>query len=188
MRKPVALAATAGLLTATAALAAPAHAACAVSDPLCSDVSFTVGAGTISLVAPSAATGGTATVSGSGATVEIPLGATTVTDLRVASPGWSVSATASDFATTGGTIDKTQAAFSVPADGVATGLVGAALCTTRTRKSTPTAVDANGTTTQIFRCTQVGVSGATYTPVLTVTVPAGSVAGTYTGTVTQSVS
>jgi hypothetical protein len=183
MRKPVALAAAAALLAGLVAMASPASAACAVSDPLCSNVSFTVAAGTIALVAPAAATGGTATVSGSGATVDISLGATTVTDARVGSTGWSVSATASDFATTGGTITKSHAEFSVPADATGTGL-----CATRTRKSTPTAVDTNGTVAAIIACTSIGASSATYIPVLTVVVPAGSVAGTYTGTVTQSVS
>jgi hypothetical protein len=188
MRTSLALAATAALCAGFAATASPASAACAALDTTCTNITFTVAAGTVAFVAPAAATGGTATTLGAGASVEIPLGATVVNDTRLTSTGWSVSATASNFATTGGTIDKSNAAFSVPSAATApTGVVGISTCSGTTRKATPTAVDSNGTTAAIIACTQAGASGATFIPVLTVSVPAGSVAGTYTGTVTQSV-
>jgi hypothetical protein len=188
MRKQVALAATAALFAGLVAVATPAAAACANGDTTCTGVTFTVAAGTVSLIAPGTATGGTATTLGSGATIDIPLGSTIVNDTRVGSTGWSVSATASSFATTGGSIDKSNASFSVPSAATApTGVLGISTCSSTTRKTTPVAVDANGTTSAIIACTQAGASGATFIPVLTVAVPSGSIAGTYTGTVTQSV-
>src|SRR5687768_2802919 len=128
MRMPVAVAACAGALAAMTALAAPASAACATGDLTCQDVSFTLDAGTISLTTAGAATGATTTLSGGTAQVEVTLGATVVNETRLDSPGWAVSATASSFTTTGGSIDKSAAAFSVPVAPTApTGVVGVPL-------------------------------------------------------------
>ena len=179
--------AAAAALCAAVGVAAPAEAACTVGDNTCTNVSFSVAAGTISLLAPTAATGGTATASGAGATVDISLGSTVVT-ASVTSSGWHVDATASDFTPSSGpAISKSNAAFSVP--GTPTAPAVGVLCSggSLSKKSTATAVNATtGTTTDIISCTAPGATGATFVPVLTVSVPAGSVAGSYTGTVTQS--
>ena len=109
-----------------------------------------------------------------------------MTDSRIGSSGWSVNATATDFATTGGTVTKSHASFTVPS--APTSVLG---CSSFPVRAT-SAVGVNGTTgtttAPILTCTAVGTSAATFTPVLTVAVPGGSVAGTYTGTVTQSAS
>jgi hypothetical protein len=170
-----------------AATAAPAAADCGVNVTTCTNVSFSVASGTISLLAPTAATGGTATASGAGATVDISLGSTVVT-ASVTSTGWHVDATASDFTPSSGpAISKSNASFSVP--GTPTNPTVGVLCSggSLVKKTTAVAVNATtGTTTDIIYCTAAGATGATFVPVLTVNVPAGSVAGTYTGTVTQS--
>jgi hypothetical protein len=49
-------------------------------------------------------------------------------------------------------------------------------------------VDTNGTTSAIIACSQAGASGLTYSPSLLITLPGTAVAGTYAGTVIQSVS
>jgi hypothetical protein len=187
MRTSLALAAAAALLGGVVASATPASAACSVGDTTCTNVSFSVAAGTIALLAPTAASGGTATSSGAGATVSISLGSTVVT-AGITSTGWHVDATASDFTpTTGPAISKAEASFSVP--GTPTAPTAGVLCggASLVKKTTPVAVNATtGTVTDIINCTAAGATGATFVPVLTVSVPAGSVAGSYTGTVTQS--
>src|SRR5438128_276780 len=60
------------------------------------------------------------------------------------------------------------------------------LSTFSSRASSPQAVDAGGSAT-ILTSNSAGPNAAVFTPVLKVTVPTGSVAGLYTGTVTQSV-
>jgi hypothetical protein len=187
MRASVAGVAAAALVAGVVGMASPASAACTVGDQTCSNITFTISAGTLTLVAPSAASG-TNTISGSGGVVDMSIGATVVNDTRLTSTGWSVSATASNFVSGGNTILKTASAFSVPnAITAPTGVTGLATCAASTRKTTPTTVDAGGTTAAIVSCTSAGTSGATYTPELLVTLPSTVVAGTYTGTVTQSV-
>ncbi|MDT7572691.1 MAG: hypothetical protein QOE05_2865 [Actinomycetota bacterium] len=187
MRTSLALAAAAALLGGLVASASPASAACGANVTTCTNVSFTVAAGTISLLAPTSASGGTATASGAGATVDISLGSTVVT-ASITSSGWHVDATASDFTPSSGpAIDKSNASFSVP--GTPTAPTAGVLCSGANLVKKTTAVAVNpttGTTTDIIYCTSPGLTGATFVPVLTVAVPAGSVAGSYTGTVTQS--
>lgn len=187
MRPSLALAATVALLAAGLGLAAPADAACSVGDTTCTGVVFTVSGGLISLAAPAAASAATATPSSTGGTVDISIGATVVTDGRIPTTGWSVTATASDFDAGGGaTIAKANAAFSIPS--APTSVTG---CSSfPTRRTTPLSVNASTGTTPsaILTCNALTVNAATYVPVLTVTVPSGAVAGVYTGTVTQSVS
>ena len=185
MRTTLALAASAALFAGLVGVATPASAIC---DPTqgCSGVTFTIAAGTISIVAPAAGGTATTTASGSGVSVAIPLTGTVVTDARIGSTGWSINATVTDFSTTGGTVAKAQASFTVPAN--PTSVTG---CSSFPIKATSAVgVDATtGTTTApILSCTALGTSAATFTPVLTVAVPGGSIAGTYTGTVTQSAS
>ncbi|MDX6198260.1 MAG: hypothetical protein QOJ79_1411 [Actinomycetota bacterium] len=183
MRTSLVLAATA-VLCALVGVATPADAACTGGDTTCSNIQFTVTGGVISINAPTSATA-SSTVSSSGGSLAIDLGNTVVTDLRVPTTGWSVTATASDFTTSGGTIPKTDSAFSVP--NAPTSVAG---CTSfPTRVTTPLSVNSSGTTpAAILTCTAVGTNNATYNPRLTITIPASSTAGVYTGTVTQSAS
>jgi hypothetical protein len=199
MRKPVVMT-LAGLAVAGAVAAAAPAAACTVGDLTCgtTEVAFTVASGTLAILTTPATVGtaanpGTApttAISGSTASVTVPLGATTVTDLRLASTGWSMTATAPDFVLATDatkTIAKTGAAFYVPAVPTADLAAGAPLLSTFSARATsPQAVDAGGSAT-ILTSNSAGPNAAVFTPVLKVTVPTGSVAGLYTGTVTQSV-
>jgi hypothetical protein len=185
MRTSLALAAAAALFAGLVGAATPAGAACSLGDTTCSNIQFTVTGGVISIAAPVSATA-SSTIASTGGTLAIDLGSTVVTDLRVPTSGWSVTATASDFsADTGGTIAKTAAAFSVP--NAPTSVVG---CTSfPTRVTSPLSVNSSGTTpSAILTCSAIGTNNATYNPRLTITVPASSTAGVYTGTVTQSAS
>jgi hypothetical protein len=186
MRTSFALAATAALLAGLVGVAAPADAACAGGDPTCTNIQFSVTGGVISINAPASATAGSSVTAAAGGTLAIDLGNTLVTDARVPTTGWSVTATASDFTgSPSGTVPKTDAAFSVP--NAPTSVVG---CTSfPTRVTTPLAVNSSGTTpSAILTCAAITTNNATYNPRLTVTIPASSTAGVYTGTVTQSVS
>lgn len=201
MRKVVVL--TAAALTA-AGLGGPAFAACGsnLADQ-CSGtttVAFTVlpDNGTISIVAAPAAVGAglgetAPTSSGTDAakTVTVVLGATTVLDGRTASPGWSVTATASAFTLTGTatTIAASKATFTVPNVPVAadsallTGaLTGASTSTISSRATSPAS---NGSV--ILASSSSSVNATTFTPQMRVDVT-GATSGLYTGTVTQSVS
>ena len=198
MRKAFALTLL-GASLAAAAAAAPATAG-TLGDLTCGEtqVAFTVAAGTLSIVTTPATVGTTAlpgvaptsTVSGGTTSVVVPLGATTVTDLRVASTGWSMTATAPDFVNATDatkTIGKTNAAFYVPAVPTADATAGAPLLSTfSSRDSSPKAVDAGGSAS-ILTSNSTGPNAAVFTPVLRVTVPTGSTSGLYTGIVTQSV-
>jgi hypothetical protein len=185
MRTSLALTAAAALCAGFVGAASPAAAVC---DPTagCSQVQFTITGGVISINAPTSATAGSTIAGASGGTLAIDLGNTVVTDARVPTTGWSLTATASDFTApaTSGTIAKTAAAFSVPnAPSAGAG------CTYPLRVSSPLSVNSSGTTpSAILTCSASATNNATYNPRLTLTIPASSVAGTYTGTVTQSAS
>jgi hypothetical protein len=121
----------------------------------------------------------------------VPLGVTTVLDSRTSSPGWTMSASASDFTTTGGTVAKAKAKFAIPLAPVAadaallTGaLSGAVLPTFSSRADTPTGTNGSAA---LLTAGAGSVNAASFVPVLTVDVT-GAAAGLYTGTVTQSVS
>jgi hypothetical protein len=185
MRTSLALAAAA-TLCAVVGIASPADAACGVGDTTCTNITFTVTGGVISIAAPTAATAGSTVTAAGGGTLAIDLGNTVVTDLRVPTTGWSVTATATDFTApdTSGTIAKTASAFSVPNAPTGTG------CTSfPTRVTTPLSVNSSGTTpSAILSCSAISTNNATYNPRLTLTIPASSTAGVYTGSVTQSAS
>jgi hypothetical protein len=185
MRTSLALAAAAALFAGVVGTATPAAAIC---DPSagCSGVTFTIAAGTISIVAPAAGGTATTTSNGGGVDVAVPLTGTVVTDSRIGSSGWSVNATVTDFSTTGGTVAKGQASFTVPA--APTSVVGCSSFPVRATSAVGVNSTTGTTTAPILSCTALGTSAATFTPVLTVAVPGGSIAGTYTGTVTQSAS
>lgn len=178
-----ALALGVALLPLWATAPAEADVACAVGSTSCT-VSFSVAASSVSL--STTAVGSSTTSAADGSAVDIALGTSIVT-ASISASGWHVDATASNFTSGATTITKSHASFSVPNAPTAPTL--GVLCPTAklTTRTAPTPVDATtGTVTDIVQCTAAGVTGATYTPVLRVTIPAGAVAGTYTGTVTQS--
>lgn len=190
MRKPVALAAAAATLSALVGLATPAAAACGSVGDICTaptGVTFTVNAGFLTITANATATPQSAVLGSSGATATIPLGTTTVSDTRLTPTAWSMTATASNFTSGVSTIAKTNASFSVQAGWSAPS--GQTLPTFSVSPfTTPASVDAGGSRL-LMSTTAAGTNnGVTFTPVLTVNVPTSTVAGTYTGTVTQSVS
>jgi hypothetical protein len=191
MRTSLAVATTGALLTAYVGLAAPASAACdeAVPDSCTTGVTavaFDVAQGTLTITTTSAASGAPAALGSSGARATIVLGASTVKDTRITPTGWSVSATASDFVTASGKIAKGRAMFSVqPGWTAPTGMTLPSL--SADPSTTPLPVDANGSRTLMTASAGATNTGITYTPVLTVVIPPNSAAGSYTGTVTQSV-
>lgn len=190
MRKTLAAAATAALL---AAMATPADAACGdnVGD-VCqgltpTTVSFLVELGTLTITSQAVApTTPSAVLGSSGSVATIPLGQTVVKDTRSTATSWSMTATASDFTFATTTIDKANASFSVQA--APTAPTGFSLPSYSIAPSTtPLAADANGSLTLMSTTAGATKNGVEFVPVLTVTVPAGTPAGAYTGTVTQSV-
>ena len=184
MRKTLALGATA-LTAASLALAAPASAACTDNVlNVCSStttVALVVDAGTIAIVSTPAATNLTSVLSGTDNVQTFSLGLTTVTDTRLTSTGWSVSASSSALANGGSSIPSSATSFYVPA--AATSVLGSH---TITRLATST-TDAVASGAALVTDTGSGLNTATFTPYMKVTVPSGTSALTYTGTVTQSV-
>lgn len=165
--------------------ATPASAACS-DDVLnvCSGtttVALVVDAGTIAILTTPAATNLTSVLTGTDNVQTVDLGLTTVTDTRLTSTGWSVSATSSDLTSGGSTIPASATSFYVPA--AATSVLGAH---TITRQAT-TAGGAVASGAALVTDTGSGVNTATFTPYMKIVVPSGTSALTYAGTVTQSV-
>lgn len=191
MRHRVAL--TAAFVVSALGLAGPALADCG-TDAVCADTStatiaLEVEQGTLTITSTGAPAPGSppAQLQGAGARASIALGSTTVKDSRLSAGSWSVTATVSDFASTSGKIPRSRAMFSVqpgwmaPADFVLPTFASAP-------SVNPQPVDASGTRTLMTTAAGSTGTGITFVPVLTITVPPNSAAGTYTGTVTQSVS
>jgi hypothetical protein len=204
MRKALALTLLGAAVTMTVGAGA-ASAACGSSlTDVCSGtttVAFTVlpDVGSISILPTAVAAGAgvgetapTSTGTDTAKTATVPLGVTTVLDSRTSSPGWTMSASASDFALAGGgTLAKAKATFAVPLAPVAanagllTGaLTGATPPTFSARATTPTGTNGSAA---LLTASAGSVNAAAFVPVMTVDVT-GAAAGLYTGTVTQSVS
>lgn len=183
---------TLALTTAVAAIgvglaASPASAACTdnVLNVCASSttVAIAVEAGTIAIVATPAATNLASVITGTTNVQTVDLGLTTVTDTRLTSTGWTVSAASTVLTptVTGTAIPASAASFYVPAAG--TNVVGT---NTVTRAATTAAgAVANGVT--LVSSSGSGVNTTTYTPYLKLTIPSGTAALSYTATVTQSV-
>lgn len=166
--KPLAVAAVAGALVAASAVPASA-------DDTATTFSLTGGALTLSVQSAAALTNaasGTTTINGS-------LGAVSVTDNRGGTANWNVSGASTAFtgaivggssstavSYTGGTVTETGTI--TVADGAAT-----TLTTTAASVVAPTALSGNNT--------------AAWSPQLAVTMPAGALADSYSGTVTTSI-
>ena len=180
MRTTVALTSVAAALT-VGGLAAAGPASAATGSQV---VAFTVAAGTLAITPGAPAVGVNASLTGGTTTASIDLGLTTVADTRISSTGWAVSAATTDFTVTPGTgsISRANAAFSVPAAPL--NVLGSATFTTQ---AAPTAVDASGSVGNLVVATATGITTATFSPRLAVTVPNGSATGIYTATITQTV-
>jgi hypothetical protein len=151
---------------------------------------FTVNAGGLSITVPSATAtltqgGGPAILGELAGTVSGQLGATTVTDLRgILSPGWAVTASSTNFTTTGGAVvaKANVTAFSGTPTDLTSALSGVAV---------PSLLPVNiGTpATIVSTVLTIGLSNhLTYNPTVGVTIPTSATPGTYTGVITQTVS
>lgn len=143
-------------------------------------VSFTVSSGALTLSTPVSVDLGSG---GSGTTISGAMGPATVTDDRaLLSASWTVTSASSDFTTGAATPAET-----IPASDV--GYDPGSITTTGTITATGTPITLSGTATPVVTGSDgVGDNTASWDPVISVAVPASAVGGTYTGTVTQSVS
>ncbi|MFG1964777.1 hypothetical protein [Nonomuraea sp. NPDC049028] len=174
MRKPFAVAAAAIGLGLAATTALPA-----LADD--TTTTFTITGGALTINAP--ATSNLGSVTSGAASVSGQMGAVTVTDARggLAST-WSASVISTDFTTGGATAPETIPNINV------TYSPGAATGTTGTGTFTPGPGGIINVPRVAFTGTElVGDNTATWNPTVNVTIPAGKVAGVYTGTITHSV-
>lgn len=180
MRKALALGSTAVMLAAFAAAAAPASA---------NSVTFTLTTGALGITQPST----TATLTGaalgtSGTTMTGTLGETVVSDQRGGTLGWESKITGGTALTNGTTtIDWANVKAFIPTGGITTtGTVTASqgtylLATSGLALSTTAQTLVTGTLVS-------GANTATFNPNLSIAVPSTATGGTYTGTITQTVS
>jgi len=176
MRARTTLALVGAFVAATAALAPAANAGDTT-------VTFTLTGGSLSLTAPSSAaltTSGAISVTGSSATGT--LGSTEVKDER-GTALHSVTVTMSS-----GAFSRTGGGTSIAATNV-TGYSGLATATgTAVAVPTATGQALSGAGSTVLTLNSVlGAGGATYNPTVGVTIPAGTQAGDYSATVTQTV-
>jgi uncharacterized repeat protein (TIGR01451 family) len=150
------------------------------SDPRCS-ATVTVVTGVLSISAPATADLGAAAPGG---TASAGLGIVRVTDDRAGLAGWTATVSATDFITGGGT-----AAETIPVHDVLY-LINGFASTTGSATFTRTPMTGLSTSAQaVVTATNVhGDNSATWNPVIRVSVPSGAVAGTYSATITHSVS
>ncbi|WP_326645201.1 hypothetical protein OG884_12435 [Streptosporangium sp. NBC_01755] len=174
MRKPfLAIAAAVGL-TLVAATALPALA-------VDTTVTFSITATGLTINAPGSANLGS--VASGAASISGQIGPVTVTDERATLNGsWTATVTGTDFTTGGATGPETISNINLSYS------PGAATATTGEGTFTPGPGGIINVPRTAFTGTELtGNNTATWNPTLTVTIPAATVAGTYTGTVTHSV-
>lgn len=148
--------------------------------------SMTVAAGVLSISAPSSAALPSASPGG---TTSAQLGTVTVNDQRgLTTPSWTATVTGTAFVTGGGTAPETiplrQITYS---SGPAIGATGTGTFTPGQANSAA-AVDLTASRTAFSLAGGSSVNSVSWNPTLSVSVPAGAVAGTYTATITHSVS
>jgi uncharacterized repeat protein (TIGR01451 family) len=150
------------------------------SDPRCS-ATVTVVTGVLSISAPATADLGAAAPGG---TASAGLGIVRVTDNRAGLAGWTATVSSTDFITGGGT-----AAETIPVHDVLY-LINGFASTTGSATFTRTPMTGLSTAAQaVVTATNVhGDNSVTWNPVIRVSVPSGAVAGTYSATITHSVS
>jgi uncharacterized repeat protein (TIGR01451 family) len=150
------------------------------SDPRCG-VTLAVVIGVLSITAPgSSDLGGAAP----GGTASGPLGPVQVADERNGFAGWTATVSATDFTTGAG-----AAAQTIPAPDLRYLISGfTSTAGSATFTSTP-GTDLSNAAQAVVTATNVsGDNSAAWSPVIQVAVPGGAVAGTYSGTITHSVS
>jgi uncharacterized repeat protein (TIGR01451 family) len=150
------------------------------SDPQCS-VTVAVVTGFLSITAPGSADLGTAAPGG---TASARLGTVQVTDDRAGLAGWTATVSSTDFTTGGGTAAETIPAHDIlySISGFAS-TAGSATLTRAPGTNLSTALQAVAQATNVH-----GDNSAAWSPLIQVAVPSGTVAGTYSATITHSVS
>jgi hypothetical protein len=142
-----------------------------------STATFQVTGGTLDIAVPASVDLGSVTASSAAQSLtNVALGAVTVTDGRGVSSGWVATASATDF--TG-------------PQSLAGAIVYSPTAASATNATVTAAADQTLTTSAATVQTAtlaVGVNSATWNPTVTVTIPANALAGTYSSTITQSVS
>jgi hypothetical protein len=147
-------------------------------------VTFTLTAGALAIDAPATASLGSTSTSSTATTLTGAIGTTTVTDNRAAVlAAYTVALTSGDFTTGGGTTQEKILGATV------TGFSGPVTHT----NATATKVAAQTTTAVAAPLPIMGLSAytgtdvASYSPSVTIPIPATNAAGLYTGTITQTV-
>lgn len=181
MRRQLAVLVIAGSVAAGLVVAPTAHA----EDTTTTFVLSAAGGLSVSVPASKALSAGTATNAG---TLSAQLGATTVTDERGALlTSWTASVDSTDFTTGLATSNET-----IVDDNVSY-WSGASTATSGTATFTPGQLTSNlaqsfaTSRTAFSAAAAVGNNSATWNPTVIVAIPAASVVGTYTGTITHSV-
>ncbi len=144
-------------------------------------VTVAVVAGPLSMTAPATASLGSA---GPGGTLSAGLGTVQVTDDRGFGASWTATVSASGFATGAGTPAETIPAADAQYD------IAALATTTGSATFTPVpATQLSASPQPVVSATNVaGNTTVTWDPTIQVTIPGSAVAGTYTATITHSVS
>jgi hypothetical protein len=177
MRKALVVTTLAGVLAAVAFGGSAAQA---------TSVSFSLTGSTLSISEPTA----TATLSAGtlsvGSTVSGSLGSTTVSDQRggILAASWKVQVTGSAFSNGTTTIPVGAAVMYVDTPITVSGLAVPTTLYLTALTGLPLTLTAQDFITTL---PVLGTTSATYNPKVQVTIPAGATAGTYTGTITQTV-
>jgi len=173
MRKVPRVAAVAASIAVAVATASPAGAADTTT-------TLAVAAGTLTISAPATKAMGTGAA---GSAISASLGAVTVDDSRGALQGsWTALVSSSDFSNT-----TTPAAQVIPKANVS--YAPGTVTTTGTSVVTPGLSGSLAAgRTACGAASTVGNNTATWSPTVTVNLPAGAIAGSYSGTITHSVS
>lgn len=146
---------------------------------------------TLAISLPASANLGSAALSPAGSTLSGLLGTTTVTDTRSLSTGWTVSISAtslSDGATpTPDTIAASKLKAYIALGNGPTVISGMAVPVT-THSTSLTGLQLSTTQQVLLSATATGQNTVSYNPTIGLTIDPSDVAGTYTGTITQTVS
>ena len=150
---------------------------------------FTLTGGTLSISVPGSPVNLGSAATGAG-TITGQLGNVTVTDNRgVLLGSWTAQVSASNFTTGGGTANETVGVGNVSYwSGAATSTSGTGTFTPGQATAGAAIALSTSGQTAFSGSSLVGNNAATWNPTLTVTIPSAAVAGTYTGTVTHTVS
>jgi hypothetical protein len=138
-------------------------------------------AGPLSLTAPTSASLGSGAP---GSTISGSLGQVQVSDRRGFGADWNAAVSSSDFTTGGGTTSET-----IPVGDLTYGIISLSGTSGPATFGHVSQVQLSKNPQGVVSATNVnGNTVITWNPVINVSVPAGAVGGTYTGTVTHSVS